>query len=244
MSDRKTNFVPAPADAVAVPCAVTTIEIGKMCFTDASGYLTQVVANAVRFFGVADDHVVNAGSAGDVKATVRTAGRFLFTSSGLTQANLGDPVYLGANSYTVTVTPGTLFVGRIAEFVSSTSAWVTIDTALATSAVGNYFTIGGQVSGAVGSASTLLADWESPVGFKVLRGYATCTTAPGNGKTLTVTITDGTHAKTLTIVGTATKGENESINQSYAADTNINITAGDVDGSTADLSVWFDCVVE
>ena len=88
----------------------------------------------------------------------------------------------------------------------------------------------------------LLDGFEWPRAFKVLRGYATALTAPGSAKTCTITITDGTSPQTFTVEGTAKKGEDEAINQAYAANTDMSISAVDSSGgATADLAVLLVC---
>ena len=55
-----------------------------------------------------------------------------------------------------------------------------------------------------------------------------------DGKTVTATITDGTHAKTVTVSGASdTTGSDEHVDQAYAADASMEITLQQTDSGSA-----------
>ena len=230
--------------------ASTTIYNGTMVSLNASGYLISATGAATETFaGIADQGTDNsAGSAGDLSCIVRKVGTFEMVCSGLTIADIGKDLYLTDNQ-TVTLTPGTMRVGKLAFFKSATNAPLAIDLeggldSVAALAPGSLFVLSAVHPGAVGSSlKTIMNGFKMPVAFKVLRGYAEALTAPSSTYNCTITITDGATPSAFTIATTATHGEDEAINQVYAADTDIDITLIDdnASGTTADVNVMYVC---
>jgi hypothetical protein len=120
-------------EIVAHPCAVDIIYEGALVKHNAAGFLAPCAAEVGALFaGVAVEKMDNsAGSAGDKKARVYKKGRFLLTGSSFAQADVGLPVY-ATDDQTITKTNAAdkQRVGIIDEYVSSTKAWVCIDTAV------------------------------------------------------------------------------------------------------------------
>lgn len=233
--------------------ATTTITAGTMvCLS--GGYVVPAANTATYVFrGVAMTGADNsAGSAGDLSVLVKSKGTFSFTASGLGATDAKSHVWV-SNSTTVTTTPGLVYAGTLSRYVSATSAPVTIDNAASEPwtgaaanqiARGRYFLINAYYPTAIANNTvTIVDDFEMPVAFRVLRGYVTCSAAPSSSYVATVTITDGSSPKTVTVTGAATKGETENINQTYAADANIDITiAGDnASNAAAGFNIQFVC---
>ena len=236
-----------PGDVVYLPLVSgATVYHHTMVCSDASGWLVDGINTAgFKFQGVAMDAAGPATANGSHGVRVAKCGVWDFICSGLSQADVGKDVFLSYNQ-TVTLTATNIYVGKLSRFSIATVAHVDIEHATRGSGRNDnsIFVISAHQGGEIThAAKTLMDDFEMPVPFKVLRGYATAITAPGGSYVCTVTITDGATPKTVTITGTATKGENEAIDTTYAANTNIDITAIDDNssGATADLNVWFVC---
>jgi hypothetical protein len=118
------------------PVGVDIIYKGGFVGVNAAGYLMAMplVASATgyKFAGVADEKVDNsAGSAGDKFANVRTEGVFLFDATSITQAMVGQMMYL-VDDHTFDDVPAAvdIAVGILVEYVSTTSGWIQIDAAV------------------------------------------------------------------------------------------------------------------
>lgn len=116
----------------SLPVAASTrLYGGTLVFITAAGFADDDTASGLNgFAGVNLDDVDNsAGSAGDLVAEFSTEGDFVFPSSGLSQANVGDIAYASDN-YTVSPTPGasSVPIGRIVGILSATKAVVKIKT--------------------------------------------------------------------------------------------------------------------
>lgn len=82
---------------VALPvAAATVIELGNMVAVNATGYLVPAAdTTGLTVVGVASETVDNAqGANGDLTARVMRGQSFVFTGTGLTQANVGATVYV------------------------------------------------------------------------------------------------------------------------------------------------------
>ena len=95
---------------------------------------TNTLAAGDIFAGISVETVTNSGAAASVSVNVYRKGSFLLTfSDTLTQANLGDKVYVNnvSDDNVVTVTTNTgnpqITIGSIVEFVSANTAYVSID---------------------------------------------------------------------------------------------------------------------
>jgi len=242
-------------DCEYVPVAATTTIVAGTMVCLSGGYLVPAANTATFVFkGIAITGADNsAGSAGDLSCIVKTQGLFQVTGSGLAITDVKAPVYV-SNATTITTTPGLVYAGVLEKFTAATAAHLRIDSASGESwtgaaasqlARGRYFTICANYSTAAiaGNTVAMLSDFEMPVAFRVLRGYADSVVAPGGAYVATITITDGTTPKTVTITGSAKHGETENINTTYAANTDIDITvAGDNASNAAEgFNVVFLC---
>jgi len=107
---------------------------GGMVGINPAGYLMEmpVAASAVgyKFAGVAAEQVDNS-AAGTKYANVYTEGIFLFTATSITQAMVGQMMYLvDDNIFDDVPTTVCIPVGILVEYVSATSGWIKIDSAV------------------------------------------------------------------------------------------------------------------
>lgn len=121
----------AADDNLGVPVAASTRLWSNTLAYLASGYLDDdTAAGANKFAGIVTDEKDNSGgSAGDIKGEVRRTGKYLLTGTGFTQATVGSLAY-GTDNFTVTdngAAEGAVYIGRFAEYYSSTQMWVEID---------------------------------------------------------------------------------------------------------------------
>ena len=118
------------------PCGVDIIYKGGMVGINPAGYVMAmpVAASAIGyvFAGVAYEKVDNAsGSAGDKSVRVYTEGLFLFTATSITQAMVGQMMYLvDDNIFDDVAGAEQVPVGILEEYVSATSGWIKIDAAI------------------------------------------------------------------------------------------------------------------
>ena len=111
--------------------AAMTGYAGTLACTDADGYIVDATETANRrFAGVFQERVTGGSADGDTSATLYKAGEFKFASSGLTQADVGKPVFLIDNQTVVKSNHASvlnwIFVGYITEVVSAAECWVDI----------------------------------------------------------------------------------------------------------------------
>lgn len=118
------------------PCGVDIIYKGGLVGINPAGYAMAfpVAASAQGFVlaGVAYEKVDNsAGSAGDVSVRVYTEGLFLFTATSITQAMVGQMMYLvDDNIFDDVAGDEQIPVGILVEYVSATSGWISINAAI------------------------------------------------------------------------------------------------------------------
>jgi hypothetical protein len=242
--DRNTTY--NRGEILAFPVkAATKIYNGTLVCVDSTGYAIPAADTSGNVFvGVACEHADNsAGAAGAISVQVRRRGVFEFAAAGLAIANTGADLY-AADDQTVQLVANNVRVGRLAVFDSATNAPVEIDPISLQATPGETtFTIDSFFPGAVGHTEVTVKTFELPRAFQVLRGYANAKTAPGASYNCTVKVTDGTTPQTWTIAGAAVAGEDEAINQAYAANTDITISLQDDDasGNTADVNVTLVC---
>lgn len=124
-------------DGVLVPTPVVADDCiygGTLVAVNAAGFLNPGSDTVgLIFHGVADGRADNSGgAAGDIKCNVRRKGLFLMTmGTAITQANIGDKVYL-VDDQTVDLAANTtndILCGVIAEYYSTTQAWIDIEPA-------------------------------------------------------------------------------------------------------------------
>ena len=130
-ADRNTLRKATDENTTYPVAASTTLYAGSLVCINTSGYAVAAADTAgLRLVGVAKAQADNSsGSAGDVNIEVYHVGAFECTSSGLTIANEGDPVWV-SDDQTVTTTPGNVFAGVLRDYVSATSAFVDIEPAV------------------------------------------------------------------------------------------------------------------
>ncbi|MCA9667369.1 MAG: hypothetical protein KC503_17335 [Myxococcales bacterium] len=243
-ADRKTVF--NAGDVSSYGAAQDIIYLGALVGLNSSGYADPVPANWVEFLGVSQETVDNSGgSAGDLDVQVRKTGVRQFASSGLAITDIGKALF-ASDDQTVTLTPSGPPIGILDSFESATVAPVRIQPGIK---VGAPFTLVVSRATAVPTttaAQNALQDYEHPTRFMVLSGFANATVAPGSGVNLDITLTNGTTSNdsVVQIAGTATKGENKTINKIYAAATDLDVTmAHDATGGAAeDIVCVFNCI--
>lgn len=114
--------------------AATKIYAGSMVAIDADGYAVPAADTAgLALVGRAEEQIDNSsGSSGDLSVLVRR-GTFKWAATGMTIANVGDPVFV-LDDQTVGVASGAtneIFAGTIVEVESATAVWVESDASLA-----------------------------------------------------------------------------------------------------------------
>ena len=154
---------------LAHPVAVDIIYKGALVKHNAAGFLAPCAPEAGgKFAGVAYEKVDNSGgSAGDLKGRVLKEGAFLLTSSGLVAADAGKKVYaVDDETVALAYSPSAQCVGTIEEVVSSTLAYVKINSEVGASQKGNFqvvaggefTTVGGDASESIASVGVLASD--------------------------------------------------------------------------------------
>lgn len=109
----------------------THIYQGTLVFLNAAGYADDDAAAGVnKFGGVAIEEADNSsGADGDVNVECFTEGVFELTGSGFSQASVGQKAF-ATDNFTVAIGDGAVngvYVGQVAEYVSSTKVRVRID---------------------------------------------------------------------------------------------------------------------
>ncbi len=116
-------------DLKVYPAGVDIIYKGGIVCVNEAGYAV-AGADTVNFkvVGVADENVDNSGgSAGDKNVRVRSGRAFRFVATAITQAMLGETMYV-VDDQTIDDSEGTngIVAGILVEFVSTTEGWVFI----------------------------------------------------------------------------------------------------------------------
>ena len=114
---------------LSVPMAVEKIYKGALVAINASGYATATSLTTAGYVivGVAAEQMDNSGgSAGDKRIRVESGAEFLFTASSITQAMLGNAVYVVDNNTVDDSGTNNIYVGQLVEYVSTTQGWVFI----------------------------------------------------------------------------------------------------------------------
>jgi hypothetical protein len=125
-----------PGEEVRVKMAAVKIyRGGAVGVVSGVGYATPLViaTSGMTFIGVATETVDNsAGSPGDKWIRVICRGLAGFNSSGITVANVGEPVYFvsGSDDNTVGTSSSGIFAGNLRAFDSNSVAWVDIYSAV------------------------------------------------------------------------------------------------------------------
>ncbi len=108
--------------------ASTTITSGTMVALNGAGYLVAAnAAAAVRFVGIAQATVDNsAGLDGALTCLVARDGFFTLAGTGLMVGDQGKEVY-NSSATAITTTPGRMLIGKLAKYISATSAEIDIE---------------------------------------------------------------------------------------------------------------------
>jgi hypothetical protein len=113
---------------MVLPISNVKIFKGAIVMIDASGHAVNGSDTAaLQTVGIAHETVDNsAGSAGAINVIVEYDAEFLFTATSITQAMLGDLMVCVDNDVVDDAAGATndITVGRLIQFVSTTSGWV------------------------------------------------------------------------------------------------------------------------
>ena len=105
----------------------THVYKGALVTLNVNGYAEPLAAGN-SFVGLAYEELNNTGSDGDVRVRVFTLGDFGHTLAGATAADVGRPVFAGADD-TLTFTPGgNTFVGYVKDVVAANEIVLRVDT--------------------------------------------------------------------------------------------------------------------
>jgi len=106
--------------------ATTTIYKDTLCSLNSSGYLVPASDTASTvFMGMSTEKVDNsAGANGDLSCVVGAGFRALFAASSITQALVGTQVEAIDDQTFDETSVNTIAIGKLVEFVSTTSGWV------------------------------------------------------------------------------------------------------------------------
>lgn len=105
----------------------TTLFAGALVCVNTDGWAVKGVNTSnFRCVGVAVEDRKSGSTDGDTEVQVRTTGEFQFTAAAMTQADVGEKVYI-SDDQTITKTTGNnVLVGVISEFISATSVRVVL----------------------------------------------------------------------------------------------------------------------
>lgn len=115
---------------MSYPVAGSSTQIYKGAYVciNASGYLVPASdATALRFAGIAYENVLNTGSNGAKDCRVWTGGVFKKTATSITQAMVGQPMYIVDDATFDDTSTYLIPCGKLVEYVSATSGWVEIN---------------------------------------------------------------------------------------------------------------------
>lgn len=148
--------------------AAAQIYKGGLVSIDTTGYARAGVDTiGYRFGGVAAENVLGGSSSGDKEVRCYTEGVFKLPCTGVTRAMVGQFVYLKDDGTVDNTSTYYQCVGRIVEYVSTTSAWVDIGQKLipSNSAPINIVTTGLASAG---------GGYSSDIGLSVVAWAAAC----------------------------------------------------------------------
>ena len=129
-ADRNTSSKETPL--LSYPVGVDILYKGALVCVNASGYLMAAADTAgySRVVGVADEKVDNSGgSAGDLNCRVRSGRAFQFGATSITQAMLGQTMYVvDDQTFDDSDQDNAIVAGVLVQYVSTTSGWLHIPT--------------------------------------------------------------------------------------------------------------------
>jgi len=207
--------------------ATTTIYKGSLVCLNSSGYAIPATDTAgLRFIGVASEKVINNGDNGNASINVYTEGLFKFTATSISQAMVGEPMYVKDDQTVDDVSTNGVFCGMLAEYISATGGWIDIGVAarLNQSAIG-------KVAAGAGVAALISAGLGASAAYdKATTGAKTLLAADADDNraaiivvTVTEAFADGTGGQTVFIIG-----ETGTTNKFMANTVLVNASLGDV----------------
>jgi hypothetical protein len=236
--DGQTHDVPVAANKV--------ITADKMVCLDTDGYLVDAGdATAVSFWGMALETADNTGGAdGDISCNVRRFGvtaSGILAGAGLAATDVGQECWVGADSGTITMTPGDILVGIIEEVESATEPIVRyVELPIVGERTNRQREIHFSHSGNTLDGKNAFEDREFLRKYVVLAGYADVETAPGGADVLTIELDDGATQFAVTITGAATHGENKTpAPTSPMLTTDTDVTLADTAALSSDVKGMF-----
>ncbi|MBW1991580.1 MAG: DUF2190 family protein [Deltaproteobacteria bacterium] len=126
-ADRKTAY--REGVEIEFPVAASTkIYAGSLVMANANGYAVPGADTAgCKFLGVAMEQADNSnGSDGDKTVRVRRTGVFEFKASSITQAMVGDDMYLVDDETFDETANNNIKCGKLVKYVSATKGWIDI----------------------------------------------------------------------------------------------------------------------
>lgn len=194
--------------------AATKIYAGSLVCVNTGGYAVPAAdTNGFLLAGAALEQVDNStGANADKTVRVRRRGVFQFAAASISQAMVGKAMFVKDDQTFDDTSTHLIYAGRLVKFDSATGGWLDINCPVAAGVTVQPFTItlprftGWTKDGT--DQTTPLPLLELPVGLRVKRAYVNLGTAPGADKTLAVKLND---VAVVTISGTATQGESESL---------------------------------
>jgi hypothetical protein len=132
-ADRKTSYQEGVEIALPVYTNVEIFAGSMVCVGGSHGYaIPGVDASGNQFVGVAMEHVDNTGGASGAKwIRVRRQGVFDFAASSITQAMVGDLMYVVDDQTFDETSPGNnVLCGRLVEYISNTRGKIDIAVAV------------------------------------------------------------------------------------------------------------------
>lgn len=133
LKDRATPYQEGWEIALPVYQGVKIYAGSMVCVGGSHGYAIPAAdAAANQFMGIAMEHVDNSsGSSGDKKVRVRRKGVFEFKASSITQAMVGDLMYVVDDETFDETSPGNnVLCGRLVEYISATKGMIDIEVAV------------------------------------------------------------------------------------------------------------------
>lgn len=134
-ADRATQYT--VGDLASVPVGSSQIIYkGALVCVNTLGYAMPCAdKSGWRFVGVAYNRADNQdGDSADISVTVYRRGTFLFNASSIGQEDVGAAMYVKSDNTFDDSSSNYVVCGRLAQYVSATSGWISIDAAVYTAA--------------------------------------------------------------------------------------------------------------
>ena len=147
--DRLTEYQEGVLQAFPVKANAEIFAGSMVCIHGASGYaIPGADAAGNQFIGIAQEYVLGTTSNGGKWVTVRRKGVFEFDASSITQAMVGDIMYMVDDQTFDETSPGNnVICGRLVEFISATRGRIDIEMAVPVAVIaGDALTVGDTAS--------------------------------------------------------------------------------------------------